>query len=101
MRKFLVLGLLAGCTQMTDFHPNAQVVEIQGREFFVNAEPARGPGVYFAGPNDPAAAEVFLGSGFALPAANVAAIEAVTGCPVLRETVKNLNTGTTFAAVAC
>lgn len=101
MRKFLALGLLAGCTQMTDFYPDAQVVEIQGRAFFVAPRPANGPGVYFAGPNDPASAEVFLGAGMALPAANVAAIEAVTGCPVLRETVKNQTTGTTFAAVAC
>ncbi|KEJ93959.1 hypothetical protein SAMN05444149_10873 [Pseudosulfitobacter pseudonitzschiae] len=96
-----MLALVAGCSQMTDYYPDAQTVEIAGRSFFVTPRPANGPGVYLAGPNDPKGGEVFLASNMTLPVANVAAIEAVTGCPVLRETVRNLNVGTTYAAVSC
>lgn len=101
MRLVLMLALLAGCTEMTDYYPNATTIEIDGREFFVNRQPNLGPGVYLAGPNDTQMDEVLLGAGFTLPVANVAAIEAVSGCPVLRETIRNQNTGTTFAAVDC
>lgn len=98
---FLVLAGLAACTEMTDFYPDAETVEIEGRAHFVVPRPSNGPGVYLAGPNDPKGSEVFLGAGMALPVANVAAIEAVTGCKVLRETIRNQQTGTTFAAVSC
>jgi hypothetical protein len=86
---------------MTDFYPAAEVVEIQGRDFFVAPQPRMGPGVYLAGPNETTAAETLGAAGFALPAANVAAIEAVTGCAVIRDTLRNQKTGTTFAAVNC
>ena len=101
MRKFLILALVAGCTQMTDYYPDAKTVEIGGRAFYVVARPSNGPGVYLAGPNDPKGSEVFLASNMTLPAANVAAIEAVTGCAVMRETIMNQKVGTTFAAVNC
>lgn len=101
MKKLLALVILAGCTEMTDYYPDAQTIEIDGRTFFVAAQPRNGPGVYLAGPNDPSGSEVFLSSDMTLPAANVAAIEKVTGCPVLRETIRNVQTGTTFAAVRC
>lgn len=86
---------------MTDYYPDAQVVEISGRDFFVTPRPANGPNVYLAGPNDPKGSEVFLSSNITLPVANVAAIEAVTGCRVQRETILNVQSGTTFAAVSC
>ncbi len=101
MKKLLALVILAGCTEMTDYYPDAQTVEIDGRMFFVAPQPRNGPGVYLAGPNEPSGSEVFLSSDMTLPVANVAAIEAVTGCPVLRETIRNVQTGTTFAAVRC
>jgi hypothetical protein len=86
---------------MTDYYPDAQLVEIDGRAFFVNAQPRNGTGVYLAGPNEPTMGEAALGEGMALPIANVAAIEAVTGCKVAPETVRNTDVGTTFAAVRC
>lgn len=97
----LALAGLTACTQMTDYYPDAKTVEIDGRAFFVAPRPANGPGVYLAGPNEPTGSEALLGSGMALPVANVAAIEAVTGCRVQRETIRNLDVGTTFAAVDC
>lgn len=95
------LASLVACTEMTDFYPNSKTVEIEGRTFFVTPRPANGPGVYLAGPNDPTGSEVFLASNMTLPVANVAAIEAVTGCRVQRETIINLQVGTTYAAVKC
>jgi hypothetical protein len=44
--------------------------------------------------------EVLTGRDMTLPQANVAAIEAVAGCPVALETVRNQD-ATTFAAVRC
>ncbi|NVO56029.1 hypothetical protein HW561_09540 [Rhodobacteraceae bacterium B1Z28] len=93
--------LLASCSEMKDYYPDAQTVEIDGRSFFVVARPANGAGVYLAGPNEPGLNEVLLSSDMTLPVANVAAIEKVTGCPVLRETIQNQQVGTTFAAVRC
>jgi hypothetical protein len=94
-------ALISGCSKMTDYYPDAQTVEIAGRGFFVTPRPANGPGVYLAGPNEPGLDEVLLASDMTLPVANVKAIEAVTGCLVLRETIRNQQTGTTFAAVRC
>ena len=103
MRKFLIAAALiaAGCTEMTGYYPDAETVEIEGRSFFVAARPSNGPGVYLAGPNKPKLGEVTLAPDMTLPVANVAAIEKVTGCPVLRETIRNQQTGTTYAAVRC
>jgi|GEM_PF-5432111 len=101
MRKFLVLALMAGCTQMTDYYPDAKTVEVRGQTFYVAPRPKLGRGVYLAGQNKPDLGEIIGTRDMSLPAANVAAIEAVTGCRVLRETVRNLSTGATFAAVDC
>lgn len=95
------LALSAGCTRMTDFYPEAQVVQIDGRGFFVAPRPGMGPGVYLAGPNETTAAETLGGAGLALPAANLAAIEAVTGCAVIPATLRNQTSGTSYAAVTC
>ncbi|TCL00607.1 hypothetical protein BXY66_3253 [Shimia isoporae] len=104
MRKLFSLTLAASavtaCTQMTDYYPDAQTTDIAGRAFFVVERPSLGPGVYLAGPNDPKMGEVLTGRDMTLPQANVAAIEAVTGCKVARETVRNQE-ATTYAAVTC
>lgn len=100
MRKIIALALLSGCTGMAGFYPDTQLVEIEGRAFFVAPRPQSGAGVYLAGPNEPGLDEVLTGRDMTLPQANVAAIEAVTGCKVLRETVRNQE-ATTYAAVRC
>lgn len=107
MRKIpptLALGaivLIAGCTEMTDYYPNAKTVEIDGREFYVTPRTQNGKNVYLAGPNDPKLFEVIYSANFSLPASNVAAIEAVTGCDVIPATINNIESGITFAAVDC
>ncbi len=78
MHKMIALDLLAGCIQMTDYYPGAEVVEVEGRAFFVAPRPQNGPGVYLAGPNERGLGETLAGSNVTLPAANVAAIEAAT-----------------------
>ncbi len=104
MRKIMILApilaALAGCTEMTGYYPEAEVTQIAGREFFVAPRPAQGAGVYLAGPNQPGIDEVLTGIDMTLPAANVAAIEAVTGCTVDPVTVRNTE-ATTYAAVTC
>lgn len=97
----LVAGVgLAACTQMTDYYPGAQVVEVEGRAFFVAPRPDNGVNVYLAGPNEPALNEVVTGRDMTLPHMNVIAIEAATGCQVVQETVRNTDP-TTYAAVNC
>ena len=66
-------ALLAGCTELGTYYPGAQLVEVEGRAFFVAPYPQGGPAVYVAGPNEPGLAEVLAGQGVSLPAANVAA----------------------------
>ncbi|MDE4059748.1 hypothetical protein [Phaeobacter gallaeciensis] len=100
MRKLIAFALVAGCTQMSDYYQDAELVEVSGRVFFVAPRPQNGPGVYLAGPNEPGLDEVLTGRDMTLPQANVAAIEAVTGCVVVRETVRNQD-ATTYAAVSC
>ena len=98
---FSGLSLMAACTEMTDYYPNAKTVEIDGQMFFVAQQPHKGEGVYLAGPNEPELGEVLSVQSIKLPASNVAAIEKVTGCAVMRETVLNNSVGTTYAAVKC
>lgn len=86
---------------MTDYYPNAKTVEIDGRQFYVTPRPKNGENVYLAGPNEPKLFEAIYSGDFSLPASNVAAIEAVTGCDVLPATINNIESGITFAAVDC
>jgi hypothetical protein len=95
------LALVAGCSEMEDYYKDVETVDIEGRTFFVAAQPKNGPNVYLAGPNEPELGSVLLMRDMTLPTANIAAIEKATGCAVLRETVLNVNVGTTFAAVDC
>ena len=92
--------ILAGCTEMTDYYEDVDTVDIDGAEFFVTPRPNNGKNVYLAGPNQPKGSQL-VQRDFTLPVKSVKAIEAVTGCPVLTETVVNLSAGTTFAAVDC
>lgn len=101
MRILALVALVAGCTEMTDYYPNAETVELDGRKFYVTARPQNGKNVYLAGPNDPKLFEVIYSGDISLPAYNVAAIERVTKCSVIRETVKNIESGITYAAVKC
>jgi len=103
---FSGLSLVVGCTEMTDFYPNAQTVEIEGHVFFVNPNPHLGKNVYLAGLNDGYDTKFAKSVGRGLPALNVAAIEKVTGCRVIRETIDNVTAGdirlnSTRAAVEC
>ncbi|GAB5431228.1 MAG: hypothetical protein EpisKO_05980 [Epibacterium sp.] len=94
-------GVAAGCTEMTDYYPDAKTIEIEGREFFVAARPQNGKNVYLAGPNQPKLAEAVYSADFSLPALNVTAIETVTGCKAIPATVNNIESGITYAAVEC
>ena len=93
---------LSACT-VADYYPNAELVEIDGRAFYVDPRPQIGPGVYMAGPNEPGMNEALAGDlvlNVNLPVANVRAIEAATGCKVRPESVRAMG-GNTLAAVAC
>jgi hypothetical protein len=91
---------LNACTKMQDYYPNSKIVQVEGRDFFVTARPSSGPGVYLAGPNEVKQRQLWIRD-LALPAANVLAIERATGCRVLPETILNISTGPTYAAVKC
>lgn len=106
MSKAVTLSLVAlaltGCTTMTDYYPDAQVVQIGGRPFFVAPQDHLGAGVYLSGPNDPKMNETVTGMDMTLPVSNVAAIEAATGCQVIPATIRNTpHSSTTHAAVTC
>ncbi len=101
MKKIIALAVLAGCGQVSDLHKDAQVVEISGQDFFVIPKPKNGPDVYMSGPNNPKVSAAFMAQNVTLPTSNVAAIEAVTGCRVKRETIVNFPSGPSLAAVSC
>lgn len=86
---------------MTDYYPDAKTTDIDGRTFYVAARPQNGENVYLSGPNEPKLFEAIYSGDIALPALNIAAIEKVTGCEAIPETIKNVESGITFAAVKC
>jgi hypothetical protein len=100
MKKLVLLGLLCGCTEVADYLKDAVIVDIDGVEFFVAERPNNGKNVYVAGANKPKGSSLIY-TDFSLPIASIAAIEKVTGCNVVPETVVNSGAGTTFAAVDC
>lgn len=101
MKRFAIVILLAGCTEMRDFYPDATLVDIDGREFFVVARPRNGKTIFLAGPNTENPG-IFESVDFGISAQNVRAIEKVTGCRVLSETLVNIkHGGTSYAAVKC
>lgn len=97
-RKIALLALLAGCTQMTGYYPDGKVVTIDGEAVLVRQLPGRERG-YHAVPNRPDPSTLFTRDP-AISLRNIRAIEAVTGCTVLRETIENREANT-FAAVTC
>lgn len=102
----LTFAVIAGCTEMTDYYPNAETVEIQGHAFFVEPDFHLGKNVYLAGLNDPGDGKFSKSIGLGLAALNVDAIEKVTGCKVIPETISGvgggyIQTNQTRAAVDC
>lgn len=98
MSKYLAVLLsvaaLAGCDQ--DFSQKSEVV-IDGRAFSVS--PARSHnGVWYSSPSDRSSLyRPFPG----VRTANIRAIEAVTGCKVIPETINHIDPISTDAAVSC
>lgn len=89
---------LPSCTQMTQFYPDAQVLVIDGEEIAVG--PVSGmPGVYRAMPNRPTPNQGFRSDPSSLPK-NIQAIEAASGCAVIRDSVQ-IRSVATLAAVDC
>ena len=94
------VGALAvpGCTQMKQFYPDMQVLAIDGEEIAVG--PVSGmPGVYRAMPNRPTPNQAFRSDPSSLPK-NLTAIEAASGCAVIRDSVQ-IRSVATLAAVDC
>ena len=89
---------VSGCTQMTQFYPDMQVLVIDGEEIAVG--PVSGmPGVYRAMPNRPTPNQGFRSDPSSLPK-NIKAIEAASGCAVIRDSVQ-VRAVATLAAVDC
>ncbi|MCP4243907.1 MAG: hypothetical protein GY772_25425 [bacterium] len=87
-------ALLSGCDQDRS---TRQVVSIEGRKFAVYQMRNR-PDAYYAEPASRAAAfSPFPG----IRSGNIAAIEAVTGCQVIPETVGQVDHISTDAEVRC
>lgn len=86
--------LLAACDQ--DFGSSEEVV-IEGRAFTV-APGRRYAGQWYASPAD---RSVFFGAPAGIRSGNVRAIEAVTGCAVIPETVDHVDAISTIAEVRC
>jgi hypothetical protein len=100
MKRFLtVLALvgLVGCQGVSSFFPNAKVVIVDGVEYSVR--PLSSKNSWQAGLNRPTGASLIVIDP-TIYAGNVKAIEAATGCTVLRETVQNSDNNT-IAAVNC
>lgn len=88
------VAVLAGCDQ--DLSQKSEVV-IDGRAYSVY--PARNHnGVWYASPSDRSA---FFNPFPGVRTANIRAIEAVTGCEVLPETINQIDPISTDAAVSC
>lgn len=87
---------LSSCTHMEQYYPDATKTLIDGEEFVVRQQ---GEGNYLAVPNDPSRYNVASTDARAAPR-NVRAIEQVTGCAVLRDSIQNRGLNT-IAAVSC
>lgn len=99
LSALIVVGILAAaCTKMEQYYPNGQVVLVDGIEFSVSPMGSR-PSTYRAMPNNPRD-QNFLTIDPMTWVQNVKAIEQATGCPVLRESIKN-GDSYTFAVVDC
>ena len=92
--------LVCGCTEQSQYFSDGQVVEIEGREFFVRQPSSEQSSVYTASLNQ-TPGDALYRRDFSLPAFNVKAIEAVSGCKVDPSTVYNNSIGLTTASVSC
>ena len=98
-RFFTVLAFvgLASCQGVSSFFPNSKIVTVDGTEYMVR--PLSSKNSWQASPNRPTGASLLLIDP-TIYAGNVKAIEAATGCAVLREAVQNSDNNT-IAAVDC
>ncbi|WP_246661097.1 MULTISPECIES: hypothetical protein [unclassified Rhizobium] len=99
-RFFAVFALigLAGCQGgVSSYFPGSKVVKIDGVEYSVR--PLSSKNSWQAGLNHPTGASLLVIDP-TIYAGNVKAMEAATGCAVLRETVQNSD-NFTIAAVDC
>ena len=100
MKQFLkvfALVILAGCSTVSGYFPNSKVVTIDGTEYM--ARPLSAKNSWQAGLNRPTGSSLLLINP-TIYAGNVKAIEMVSGCAVLRESVQNSD-NSTIAAVDC
>ncbi|KAA1178061.1 hypothetical protein FP026_22960 [Rhizobium tropici] len=98
-RFFTVFALigLAGCQGVSSYFPGSKVVKIDGVEYSVR--PLSNKNSWQAGLNRPTGASLLVIDP-TIYAGNVKAMEAATGCAVLRETIQNSD-NFTIAAVDC
>lgn len=94
--KFAVFLLLAACAPSQVL--NGSTVMIDGNRYFVREMPNE-PGSWQAGSDEPSLENAFSISP-ARYAANIKAIESVSGCAVITSSVYQWD-GTTFARVSC
>ena len=100
MKRFLTVFALVGltgCQGVSSFFPNSKVVTVDGTEYMVR--PLSSKNSWQATINRPTGASLMLIDP-TIYAGNVKAIEAATGCVVLREAVQNSDNNT-IAAVDC
>lgn len=96
LRALLISCLfLAACDEMADYYPNGQVTVIDNKEYLVNRA---ANGSYQAFQNKEDFALVIDPMEYVR---NVKAIEAVSGCRVIRETIRNTKIPSTIASVEC
>ena len=88
--------LTSACTRMEHFYPEAAKTIVDGEEFVVRQQ---GEGNYLAVPNDPRPYNQMSIDARAA-SKNVRAIEQVTGCKVIIESIQNRSVNT-IAAVRC
>lgn len=92
----MLAAFTTACTRMEHYYPQAHKTVVDGEEFVVRKQ---GEGNYLAIPNDPSQYNVMsVDARAALK--NVRAIEQVTGCKVVRESIQNRGVNT-IAAVVC
>jgi hypothetical protein len=92
-------AIVAGCS-VSDYHPGAKIVQIDGRAFVVS-QSSTAPPVYTASPDKPTAAETLGPAWASLAAPNIRAIEAASGCRVTPGTASTTQSGVTVAGVIC
>lgn len=92
----VIATAVSACTRMEQYYPDGTKTVIDGEEFIVRQQ---GAGNYLAVPNDVSPYNMMsVDARAALK--NVRAIEQVTGCTVIRESIQNREVNT-IAAVRC